>query len=124
MPDGSCVRIARIYDPCQAADGYRVLVDRLWPRGARRATTRIDHWAKELAPSTSLRRWFGHERAKFEEFRRRYLEELRTNESAEAGRDAILKHPVVTLLYAASDTTNNHAVVLREFLVRRECRLS
>lgn len=120
MPDRSCVRIARIYDPCQAADGYRVLVDRLWPRGVRRATARIDHWAKELAPSTPLRRWFGHEQGKFEEFRRRYLKELRTDESAEAERDAILTHPVVTLLYAASDTTNNHAVVLREFLVRCE----
>lgn len=85
MPDGSCVRIARIYDPCQAADGYRVLVDRLWPRGVRRVAARIDHWARELAPSTPLRRWFGHEQGKFEEFRRRYLEELRTNESAEAG---------------------------------------
>ncbi|WP_146446803.1 DUF488 domain-containing protein [Botrimarina colliarenosi] len=118
MRDTTGVRIARVYDAYQASDGYRVLVDRLWPRGVSRAAARIDDWAKNLAPSASLRRWFGHEPARFEAFRRFYIEELLSNPAAEEDRRRVLAHPMVTLLYAASTTKHNHAIVLREFLIR------
>ena len=72
------VRLKRAYDPAAPTDGYRVLIDRLWPRGISRERARLDAWEKELSPSTELRQWFGHEPERFEEFRRRYIEELRT----------------------------------------------
>lgn len=123
MPDMSGVQIKRIYDAYEETDGYRVLVDRLWPRGMSKKAARIDGWAKELAPSAPLRRWFGHQPGKFEEFRRLYLEELAGNSAIEDVLRQLISHPVVTLLYAASDTTCNHAVVLRDLLIRRGVNL-
>ena len=111
------VRLKRAYDSPAADDGHRVLVDRLWPRGVKKADAAVDHWAKELAPSTKLRKWFGHDPARWEEFRRRYSEEINQRaDELERLRDLALKGPV-TLVYAARDEIHNDAVVLREILL-------
>ena len=107
--------IKRVYDPPAATDGYRVLVDRLWPRGLTKAAAKLDLWAKELAPSPDLRKEFNHQPERFAEFRHHYLSELSRNPAVAIFR-AELKRPKVTLLYGAHDTANNHAVVLKEFL--------
>ena len=113
------VQIKRIYEPCEETDGYRVLVDRLWPRGMSKEAAQIDLWAKDLAPSAPLRRWFAHEPGKLEEFNRLYLEELIENAAIEEFVRQVATYPVVTLLYAAADPTCNHAHCLRDFLIRR-----
>ncbi len=110
------VRVKRIYEPAARDDGYRVLVDRLWPRGVSRERARIDEWARGLAPSTELRRWFGHDPDRFGEFRRRYTEELRAHqEELQALRNRAPKG-TVTLLFAARDTEHNEAAVLADLL--------
>ena len=110
------VRIKRAYETAAESDGYRVLIDRLWPRGVSRERAAIDEWARELAPSTELRRWFGHDPARFAEFRRRYLAELaaqdlRLDELRQRARGRPL-----TLVYGARDTVHNDAVVLAALL--------
>ncbi len=113
------LRVKRAYDAPADADGRRVLVDRLWPRGLSRDAAHLDHWAKAVAPSDALRRWFGHDPAKWAEFRRRYREELRRNADAvEALRQEIGGAPA-TLVYAAHDEARNNALVLRDFLLSR-----
>ena len=108
------VRLKRAYDPVAATDGYRVLVDRIWPRGVRREEAHLDEWARELAPSTGLRRWFGHDPARFEEFQRRYTEELASQ--AVKLRELRAREGTLTLVYAARDTEHNDAVVLADIL--------
>ena len=122
MSDQGGVKIKRIYEAYEETDGYRLLVDRLWPRGVKKAAARISDWSKDLAPSTSLRRWFAHEPEKFAEFRRLYLEELAGNESIEDELRELAAHPTITLLYAAADTTHNHAVILRDFLIQQQSK--
>ncbi len=112
------VRLKRSYEPAKRSDGYRVLIDRLWPRGVSRERAALDAWDPELAPSTELRTWFGHDPSRFEEFRRRYLDELRgqrprLTELRRRARDGTL-----TLVFSARDTEHNDAVVLAE-VVRR-----
>ncbi len=110
------IRIKRIYDPPAPDDGRRILIDRLWPRGLTKEAARLDDWLKEVAPSDELRHWFGHDPARWEEFRERYRAELsgqgelldRLRAAGEAG--------TVTLLFAAADTEHNNAVVLQEML--------
>jgi uncharacterized protein YeaO (DUF488 family) len=109
------IAIKRVYDPPAATDGYRVLVDRLWPRGLTKEAAALDLWAKDLAPSPDLRREFNHQPQRFAEFRHHYLGELSKNPAVAAFR-AELKRPKVTLLYGAHDRANNHAVVLADFL--------
>jgi uncharacterized protein YeaO (DUF488 family) len=110
------VRVKRIYEPAARDDGYRVLVDRLWPRGVSREKARIDEWERELAPSNDLRHWFAHEPDRFEEFRRRYVEELGgRQEELRALRERARKG-TVTLLFAARDTERNNAVALADAL--------
>lgn len=109
------IAIKRVYDPPAASDGYRVLVDRLWPRGLTKAAAALDLWAKDLAPSPDLRKEFNHQPERFAEFRHHYLGELSKNPAVTAFR-AELKRPKVTLLYGAHDRANNHAVVLAGFL--------
>lgn len=108
------IRIKRVYEPPARGDGARVLVDRLWPRGVAKERARLEFWARDLAPSTELRKWFGHSPTRWREFRRRYLIELRDH----AGDLAALKlrstKRPLTLLYAARNTENNHAMVLAE----------
>jgi uncharacterized protein YeaO (DUF488 family) len=112
------VRIKRAYDPATAADGYRVLIDRLWPRGVSRERANLDAWEKELAPSTELREWFGHQPGRFDEFRRRYADELRSQRAALTALRRRARNGTVTLVYAASDEERNDAVVLAEVLRR------
>jgi len=110
------VRLKRAYEPAAEDDGYRVLVDRLWPRGVSREKARLDEWARELAPSAELRRWFGHDPARFDEFRRRYREELtpRADELEELRGRA--RSGRLTLVFGARDTEHNDAIVLAEIL--------
>lgn len=108
------VRIKRAYEPTDAGDGYRVLVDRLWPRGVSNVKAHLDTWMKDIAPSTELRRWFGHDPARWDEFRRRYLAELAEPEQRRL-IDALAEqatHGPLTLVYGARDTLHNEAVVL------------
>ena len=109
-------RIKRIYEEPSDADGYRVLVDRLWPRGISKKAAHLDEWCKDVAPSTEARRDFGHDPARFGEFKARYRAELAASGAAGALVERLADQPVVTLLYAAHDPRFNHAVVLQEFL--------
>lgn len=110
------IRLKRIYDKKADQDGVRILVDRLWPRGIDKQEAGIDLWLKEVAPSTELRRWFGHDPAKWKEFRERYRGELKANEAALESLRERARTETITLLYAAKDTAHNHAVALRDFL--------
>ena len=107
-----------VYSEAQPEDGLRFLVDRLWPRGMSRERLKIDAWLKELAPSNELRRWFGHEPEKWEEFRCRYFSELTEREEAVAELLVKIKDGRTTLLFAARDQQHNNAVVLRDYLER------
>jgi uncharacterized protein YeaO (DUF488 family) len=107
-----------VYEPPSADDGYRVLVERLWPRGISKAEARLDAWAKELAPSTELRQWYGHDPAKFDEFRQRYHEELSAPAQQQALADlaARARRGVVTLVYATKAGDISNAAVLLDLL--------
>jgi uncharacterized protein YeaO (DUF488 family) len=110
------IRVKRVYESPARADGKRFLVDRLWPRGLKKEALPMEAWLKEVAPGDALRRWFGHDPKKWDEFQRRYIAELEANTEAwqpllEAGR-----HCDVTLLYSARDTGHNNAVVLQRYL--------
>lgn len=112
------VRIRRVYDEPDPDDGIRVLVDRVWPRGLRKAEAKLDDWAKDIAPSTDLRTWYGHDPAKFSEFRRRYITELseRGRRSKLAEVTELAAHRRVTLLTATRDVGISQAAVLAELL--------
>ncbi len=109
----SVIKIKRVYEPAQRGDGYRVLVDRLWPRGLSKDKAEVDLWLKEVAPSPALRTWFGHKPERFAEFSKKYRAELKANPAVEELRALVRKHKTVTLLYGARDTEHNHAVVLK-----------
>jgi uncharacterized protein YeaO (DUF488 family) len=113
------IRTKRIYDEPGPADGFRVLVDRLWPRGVSRERASIDLWLKEVAPSSDLRTWFGHRPERFADFAARYAAELDGNPAVDQLRQLVASNPTVTLLYAAKDEAANQAVVLAEYLARR-----
>ena len=114
------IALKRVYDEPEPSDGTRVLVDRLWPRGLSKERARVDLWLKEIAPSSELRTWFGHDPEKFAEFRRRYEAEL----AAETGHSALMKlrdlakQGPVTLVFAAHDTEHANAIVLRDLLLQ------
>lgn len=112
------IRIKRIYEPATASDGERVLIDRLWPRGFTHDDARLDEWARDLGPSTELRRWFAHEPARFEEFRRRYELELAGKEARLTELRRRARRRPLTLIYSARDTEHNDAVVLADVLQR------
>jgi uncharacterized protein YeaO (DUF488 family) len=112
------VRLKRAYEPAAASDGSRLLVDRLWPRGVSREQANLDGWDRELAPSVRLRQWFGHEPSRFEEFRRRYMNELRAQRPRVTALRDRARKGTVTLIYAARDGEHNEAVVLAEILRR------
>ncbi|WP_437779981.1 DUF488 domain-containing protein [Sorangium sp. So ce1097] len=115
------VRLKRAYEPPEAADGYRVLVDRLWPRGVRKEALAIDAWLKEIGPSDELRRWFGHEAGRWEEFASRYRDELRRQPAAGLADELVARarRGTVTLVYGAKDELHNQAVVLRDVMEQR-----
>jgi uncharacterized protein YeaO (DUF488 family) len=112
------IRLKRAYEPAERSDGYRVLVDRLWPRGVSRDQAMLDAWERDLAPSASLRTWFGHEADRFEGFRTRYLDELRDQRPLLSDLRRRARRGTVTLVYAAHDTEYNDAVVLADALRR------
>jgi len=112
------VKIKRVYDEPERGDGERILVDRLWPRGLSKRAAAVDQWTKELGPSDELRKWFGHDPARWREFRRRYLSELRSQRETLAALARKGKRGAVTLLFAAHDTEHNNAVVLKEAIGR------
>lgn len=112
------VRVKRAYEPVSPGDGYRVLIDRLWPRGVSREQAHLDAWDKDLSPSTELRAWFGHEPGRFEEFRRHYIQELRAHRSRISELRQHARVGTLTLVHSARDTEHNDAVVLAE-VVRR-----
>ena len=116
------IRLKRVYDPSSRADGTRILVERLWPRGMKKAELALDGWNKAVAPSAELRRWFGHRVDRWEEFRRRYRAELRANPGAWERILELGRRGTVTLLYSAHDTLHNGAVVLRDYLSERANR--
>ena len=113
MPD---LRIKRIYAPPEAADGARILVDRLWPRGIRKEEAALTLWLKDAAPSTALRQWFGHDPARWEVFQQRYRAELAERPDVLPVLAGLLRQGPVTLLYAAHDPEHNHALVLATWL--------
>nr|WP_263323299.1 DUF488 family protein [Neobacillus sp. Marseille-Q6967] len=113
--------LKRVYEPVDEFDGYRILVDRLWPRGISKEKAGLAEWMKEVAPSAELRKWFCHKLELFEEFRVRYIQELQTDEQKLQLVDHILNMAAkgkVTLLYGANDRVHNHAIVLQEELMR------
>jgi len=110
------VAIKRVYDAADEADGYRVLVDRLWPRGVSKDKAKLDEWLKEVGPSNELRMWYGHDPAKFPEFKKRYSIELSSNPAFAQLRQLIHEHTVVTLVYSAHDGEHSQAAVLQELL--------
>jgi len=112
------VRLKRAYEPAARGDGYRVLIDRLWPRGVARERARLDAWERDLAPSAELRRWFAHDPGRFEEFRGRYIEELRGQRPKLAALRRRAREGALTLVYAARDDEHNDAVVLAQVLRR------
>jgi uncharacterized protein YeaO (DUF488 family) len=114
----SRIELKRAYAAPSADDGLRVLVDRLWPRGLSKAEARIDRWMKDLAPSTELRKWFGHDPNRWDEFRRRYQVELAGKAALMDELRGLAREQPVTLIFAARDEAHNEAVVLRDELAR------
>jgi uncharacterized protein YeaO (DUF488 family) len=111
------VKLKRAYEHPSAEDGTRVLVDRLWPRGLKKADAAIDLWVKEITPTTTLRKWFGHEPKRCDEFRRRYSAELRDNQTQLKELKDLTRQGPITLVYSAHDELHNDAVVLRDVLL-------
>ena len=112
------IKIKRIYEESSENDGYRILVDRLWPRGVTKKEANLDEWNKELAPSNELRKWFDHKVERFDEFSRLYTEELNSKEEELERLRQISKKETVCLLYGAKDPQINQAIVLREILLK------
>ena len=110
------IKIKRAYAPAEETDGYRILVDRLWPRGISKEKAKIDLWLKSVAPSSDLRKWFGHVPERFPEFTKRYKAELAESGALNDLRKVLSEHPDATLLFAAHDEEHNNAVVLKELL--------
>lgn len=110
------VVVKRVYEEPDRLDGFRVLVDRVWPRGVSKDAAHLDEWLKEVAPTAELRAWFGHDPARFDDFAARYRKELAANPAVESLRAIIRSQRKVTLLYGARDTDHNQAVVLRDYL--------
>lgn len=124
MSNYHAIKPKRIYDVPKVDDGYRVLVDRLWPRGVSKEEARLDEWLKDIAPSTELRKWYDHDLEKFEEFKQRYQEELKQRDELLQKLVEKSKEKPVTLLYAAKDERHNQAVILVDILRARQQEIS
>jgi uncharacterized protein YeaO (DUF488 family) len=114
------ILVKRVYEPAAKSDGFRVLVDRLWPRGLSKSDAKLDLWLPDLGPSTTLRRWFNHDTERWAEFQRRYHAELKEKTTLLASITKQTKTGPVTLLYSAKDEQHNQAVALRSFLLSRK----
>ncbi len=110
------VKTKRVYDPPSPDDGKRILIDRLWPRGIKKEEAKIDEWLRDIAPSTELRKWFSHDPVKWQEFRKRYKDELKKKSELVEKLKAEAKKGDITLLFAAKDTEHVNAVVLKEVI--------
>ncbi len=110
------IKIKRVYEKPGKEDGSRILVDRLWPRGVTKEKAALDFWLKEIAPTTELRKWFNHDPAKWNEFIKKYLKELKENEESVSILKDFLKKGPVTLIYAAKDEAHNEALVIKDFV--------
>lgn len=117
--NGATIKIKRIYDSDATNDGYRILVDRLWPRGVSKEVANLEEWNKEIAPSHELRKWFDHQEERFEEFKKRYKKELEDHQDDLKRIKEIAKEQTLTLIYSAKDEKMNQAVVLKEVLQTR-----
>ena len=115
----SHLRLKRAYVPAEPEDGVRILIDRLWPRGVSKAKAALDDWMKEIAPSSGLRQWFGHDPERWPEFQRRYKSELRQHAEELEHIRALAKAKTVTLVYSAHDEKHNDAVVLKDILLQK-----
>ena len=113
------IKLKRIYDPYSRQDGKRVLVDRLWPRGIKKENAQIDEWLKDIAPSDALRKWFSHDPSRWEEFKKRYNDELKNKRELFKGLIADSRKGTVTLLFGAKDIEHNNAVVIKEALAKQ-----
>jgi uncharacterized protein YeaO (DUF488 family) len=113
------VSVKRIYEPSSKQDGMRILVDRIWPRGMSKERAKVDLWLKDVAPSTELRKWFHHDPTNWDEFKRRYVAELKERPEAVAQLKQAVKRGPVTLLFSARDCERNQAIVLKEYLGKR-----
>lgn len=113
------IKIKRAYEAVKRGDGYRVLVDRLWPRGIAKDELDMDEWIKDIAPSTELRKWFNHDRERWTEFQHRYNAELKDNKAVDVLMEKLHDKKNVTLLYGAKDEEHNQAVVLKHFIEAR-----
>jgi uncharacterized protein YeaO (DUF488 family) len=114
------IKLKRAYERPDAGDGTRVLIDRLWPRGVRKADAAIDQWVKDLSPSTELRNWFGHDPARWREFRRRYAAEVQQHPEQLKRLRSLARQGPITLVFSARDELHNDAVALRDFLLGRQ----
>jgi len=110
------IQIKRIYTAAARSDGTRILIDRLWPRGIKKETAHITEWAKDIAPSTELREWYGHDPDRWPEFKKKYKAELKQNEAATAFIEKYQQEKLLTLIYATKDEEHTHAIVLKEWL--------
>ena len=114
------MHIKRVYEIPEKDDGIRILIDRLWPRGLTKEKAKVDLWLKDIAPSTTLRKWFGHDPSKWSEFKKRYHDELENNTEAVTKLEEELKKKKVTLIYGAKDQEYNDAVVLKEYFENKK----
>jgi len=110
------ISLKRVYEPTSSTDGQRILVERLWPRGVSKEKAKITIWMTDIAPSTALRKWYSHDIAKWSEFKKRYIEELKENRDTVKYLQQLIKKGSTTFVFAAKDTEHNSAVVLKEFL--------
>jgi uncharacterized protein YeaO (DUF488 family) len=110
------VAVKRFYEPAETADGFRILVDRLWPRGVKKESAKIDHWLKEVAPSNELRTWYHKDMSKWSEFEKKYKAELKDNPALPELKQLLKEHKKITLLFTAKDEERNHALVLAKLL--------
>ncbi len=111
------IKLKRVYEKVESSDGYRILVDRIWPRGVSKNKAKIDLWLKDIAPSDELRKWFGHKDERWKEFKKKYKEELKGKKHLiEQIKELEKKHKTITLIYSAKDEKRNNAVVLLENL--------
>ncbi len=116
------VRLKRVYEPRTSEDGTRILVERLWPRGVKKEDAAVDLWERDIAPSTDLRKWFGHDPARWQEFRRRYAEEVGQHPDELSKLRAMAQEGPVTLVFSAHDEIHNNAIVLRDLLLGRQAK--
>ena len=114
------IKLKRAYERPVARDGTRILIDRLWPRGVKKANAAIDQWAKDISPSTALRKWFGHDPTRWPEFQRRYAAEVRQHPEQLTKLRAVARRGLITLVFSAHDEVHNDAVALRDFLLERQ----